>query len=155
MIKLYFQCNAHFVHIGNFDTLWHIPKKIKGDGKNRYLLYWLELDHPDTTEHRDTQRSMIGLTFRVEKQDYTIAPLNYLKSNIPLSVMHSIAECKENKIFHTVFGMAPSELWEEPSDIDPLVMGVILEAPTDPYQDLRPGAGEDNANYYFLAKWPD
>lgn len=130
----------------------HIPKKIKGDGKSHYLLDWLELDYPDPK--KDIQRSMVGLKFRVEKQDYTIAPLNYLKSKIPLSVMHSIAECRENKIFHTVFGMAPSELWIEPVDVDPLVMGVILESPADDYQDLVPG-GLDNANFYFLAKWPD
>jgi len=112
--------------------------------------YWYDLDWVE--DGKDARR-IIGLTFKANGEDYTVGPLNYLKSKMPRSVMASIAECKENKIFHTVLGMAPTVLWSVPANIDPLVMGVIFENPSIETQNVMPG--RNNAAFYFLAKWPD
>lgn len=123
----------------------HRLKNLKTNG-NWYDLDWVELDGKGASRVR-------GLTFRANGKDYTVGPLNYLKSKMPRSVMASIAECKENKIFHTVLGMAPTELWSEPANIDPLVMGVIFEDPSSEVQNVTPE--RNSAAFYFLAKWPD
>jgi hypothetical protein len=128
------------------------PKKFKSAGFNDRL-DWIQPERIVNERKRNTYVRRIN--FKVNGKWHTIAPLNYLKTQVPYSVMCSIAECKENQIFHTVLGMAPSEVWNKGVRvIDPLVMGVIFENPRSEYQNLLPGENQ-SAALYFLAMWPD